>query len=123
MLIQSILTEVQKLAKERNITVTEAIQQLKQFKKDFNIFKARLELVKNLEINCKEYKSSAEIEGYLILNTKEDILKYILNLRDRCVSFKVTFKNGTFYAYYQSGHRVYSTDYNKIVVDFIIKYI
>lgn len=122
MLIQNLYQQTKNLAVSENISIKETIKQLTIFKKDFTIFKARINLIEKLEINAPRYSKDSKPSGYLLLSTKEEILNHILNLERECKSFRVTFKNGDYYFNSGSGSQ-YTSNYNNIVVNFLNKYI
>lgn len=122
MLIQSVYKRTKKLAKSENISIEEAIEKIIKFEKDLVKFKSRIGLIEKLEINAPRYKSDPKPEGYLLLTTKKEILKHILNVKEYCKSYRVTFKDGSYYYVNDNGSQ-YTTNYNSVIVNFLTKYI
>lgn len=123
MLIQSIYKDLKKYSKLNSVSREEAEVTLSKFGKDLTLFKTRLSLIESLEINVKEFIKDPDMEGYLKLTTKKEILDYVLNLKNLSASFKVTFKNGNKYHYINLSTKSYTTNYDRIVVNFLLNYI
>lgn len=122
LLTQSVFLVVKEYSKVNNITIKEALEKLKEFKRDLSTFKSRLSFVKSLEINVKEYSKDPVKKDYQLL-IGDQILDFILNLDNKVESFKVTFTDDTYYAYYSDNSREYISGYNEVVVSFLLKYI
>lgn len=122
MLIQTAFLTVKKLAKVSNVTNEESIEKISEFMKDLHKFEARLSLVESLEINYSD-KKGKKLDENIVLSSKEEILDYILNLKERTISFKVIFKNKGYYIYNPNGSRSYTSNSNSTVTNFLLKYI
>lgn len=122
LLTQSVFLVVKEYSKVNNITIKEALEKLKEFKRDLSTFKSRLSFVKSLEINVKEYSKDPVKKDYQLL-IGDQILDFILNLDNKVESFKVTFTDDAYYAYYSNNSRGYVSGYNEFVVNFLLKYI
>lgn len=108
------------LAKDKNLTYKEILVELSQYRKAFKIFKARLPLVKCLEINLPDYNHSKhKPDGYQKIENQH-LFDFIHTQSDIAVkSYKVTFRDGTYYHWRSDRSTSYTTGYNSAVVRYI----
>ena len=108
------------LAKDKNLTYKEILVKLAEYRKALKIFKARLPLVKCLEINLPDYNHSKhKPDGYQKIENQH-LFNFLHTPSDIVVkSYKVTFVDGTYYHWRCQESTSYTIGYNRLVVNYI----